>query len=71
MGVRINWRKKLKIKRRYRIINLEKKIFNFDLKTLIFDEFTTSFGKELHTRTEYGATVRENCSVEHLPTTKQ
>ena len=37
----------------------------------IFDELTTSFGKELHTRTEYGTNVRENCFGEHLSTTKQ
>ena len=36
----------------------------------IFDELTTTFGKEFHTRTEYGINVRENCSVEYLPTTK-
>ena len=48
-----------------------KNLFNFDLKMSIFDEFTTSFGKEFHTSTEYGTNVRENCSVDHLPTTKQ
>ena len=37
----------------------------------IFDELTTLFGKEFHTHTVYGTNERDNCSVEHLPTTKQ
>ena len=37
----------------------------------ILDELTISFDKEFHTRTEKGINVRENCPVEHLPTTKQ
>ena len=41
-----------------------KNIFNFDLKMSIFDEFTTLFGKEFHSRKEYETIV-------HLPTTKQ
>ena len=45
-------KKEIYIKRKYRIIN-------FDLKMSIFDELTTSFGKELHTRTEYGTNVRK------------
>ena len=36
-----------------------------------FDELATTFGKEFHTRAEYGTNVRENCSVEYLATTKQ
>ena len=37
-------------------------MFNFDLNMSIFDEFTTSFGKEFYTRTEFGTLVRENCT---------
>ena len=37
----------------------------------IIYELTNSFGREFHTRQEYGTNVRENCSVEQLPTTKQ